>query len=116
MKQESAFKTLLKVMSNFFIKIPNTFDKDFIKERRHLHFGLSFIIMFALFVFAHFFMQFEYAPVWVAIIFGWLGAYIINFLREVYREDKHGYRFDFLDIFAGAWGGIFASLIYLLIF
>lgn len=116
MKQPTAFETFLKVILNFFIKIPNTFDKDFIKQRRHLHFIYTFLIIFAVFIFFHFFMHFKNVSILIVIIFGWFGGYMGNFIREGYREDKYGYTFDWLDIFAGTWGGITASLFYFFIF
>jgi hypothetical protein len=106
----------MMLVLNFFIKLPMVFNKDFIKARRHLHYSLTFLIMFGLFVFAKFFMQFTNIPVIPTIVFGWLGGWMINALREGYREDKYDYPFDWLDVFAGTWGGITASIVYMIIF
>jgi hypothetical protein len=116
MDNHTPFQGLLQSLWNPFKNFKNIFNKDFIKERRHLHFSLSAVILFAFFVFAHFFMKFNEAPFWVVLLFGWFGAWLINTLREGYREDKYDYPFDWLDVFAGAWGGITASIVYMIIF
>jgi hypothetical protein len=103
-------------MSTFFTSFPEIFFKHFVKERRHLHFILSLIITLASFIFAHFYMDFAGGPIIVYLIIGWFEAYFINWLRESYFEYKYKAPFDYLDIYAGAYGGIVASIIYLLIF
>ena len=113
----STFIALLKTMSTFFTSFPNIFFKTFIKERRYLHFILSLLITLASFIFAHFYMDFSGGPVWVYILIGWFEAYGINWLREGYYNYKSKYEieFDYLDVYAGAYGGILASIIYILI-
>ena len=71
--------------------------------------------MLGLFTIAHFFMKFNYAPFVVVILFGWFGAWIGNYVREWYIEVRLGYKWDWLDIWAGCYGGLLASVIYLLI-
>jgi hypothetical protein len=62
-------------------------------------------------------MDFSGGPVWVYILIGWFEAYGINWLREGYYNYKSKYEieFDYLDVYAGAYGGILASIIYILI-
>jgi hypothetical protein len=105
-------------MLTFFTSFPQIFFKDFVKERRHLHFSYSIVITLASFIFAHFFMKFAGGPILVYLIIGWFEAYTFNWLREAYFEYKSNYEieFDYLDVYAGAYGGILASIIYLLIF
>lgn len=114
----STFIALLKTILSFFTSFPKIFFKDFVKERRHLHFICSFIITFPSFIFAYYFMSFSGGPIWVYLIIGWFEAYMINWLREAYFEYKSDYKikFDYLDVYAGAYGGILASIIYILIF
>ena len=114
----STFIALLKTMSTFFTSFPEIFFKNFIKERRHLHFIFSFLITFPSFIFAHHFMYFQGGPIIVYLIIGWFEAYAINWLREAYYEYKSNYDvpMDYLDVYAGAYGGIAATITYLLIF
>jgi hypothetical protein len=116
MKQPTPFENLLQSLWNPFKNFKNIFNKYAFEERRHLHFSLSAVILFAFFVFAHFFMKFNEAPIWVVILFGWFGAWFINAAREWYREVKYKYKWDWLDIWAGCYGGASASFIYILIF
>jgi hypothetical protein len=116
MKQPTPFENLLQSLWNPFKNFKNIFNKDFKKQRRDKHFNYSAFIMLGLLVFAHFFMKFDKAPFWVVILFGWFGAWMGNFAREWYRKVRLGYKWDWLDIWAGCYGGASASFIYILIF
>lgn len=113
----STFIALLKTMSTFFTSFPQIFFKDFFKERRYLHFSLSIVIVLASFIFAYHFMNFDGGPFWVYILMGWFQGYTMNWAREWYYNYKSKYEipFDYLDIYAGAYGGIIASILYLII-
>lgn len=111
----SSFKSLLEVLSQPFKNFKNIFNKDFIKQRRHLHFGISFAIIFSFFFFGQNVkdLQLEYFPLWATLLFGWFGAYGINFAREWYYAVKGLAKWDWLDIWAGAYGGLTAAILYL---
>jgi hypothetical protein len=109
--------SLLKTMSTFFTSFSDIFFKNFIKERRYLHFFLSIAIVLASFIFAYHFMNFDGGPVWVYLVIGWFQGYTMNWVREWYYNYKSKYEieFDYLDVYAGAYGGIIASILYLII-
>lgn len=107
--------SLLKTMSTFFTSFSDIFFKNFVKQRRHLHFSLSVAIVLASFIFAYYFMNFDGGPVWVYLVIGWFQGYAINWLREGYYQEFHEAPFDYLDVYAGAYGGITASILYLII-
>ena len=113
-----SFISLLKTMLTFFTSFKTIFFKDFVKERRHLHFSLSILMVFSCFIFAHYFMYFSGGPIWVYLILGWFNGYSVNWLREAYYnyKSKDEIKFDYLDVYAGAYGGIVASIIYILLF
>jgi hypothetical protein len=113
MKKQSPFQGLLQSLWNPFRNFKNIFDKDFKKQRRDKHFVYSTGILLGLFTFAHFFMKFDAAPFWVVLLFGWFAAWAGNFAREWYREVKLGYKWDWLDIWAGCYGGLTAAILYL---
>lgn len=114
----SSFFSLLKVMSKPFTRIGEVFNfKTFFKERRYLHFIVSFLIV-GLFYFGG--SQFKttqisYYPWWVVLIFGWMVAYGINYSREWVLKVRGKAEWDILDIFAGAYGGGIAAVVYLLV-
>ena len=105
------FKTILK----FFISSPQIFFKDFIKERRYLHFICSILIVLPCLLFGYKYMDLENVPIVFIIFLGAFGAFVINWLREGYYEQYHNAFFDYLDVYAGAYGGIAAAIIYLII-
>jgi hypothetical protein len=109
--------SLLKTMSTFFTSFSDIFFKNFVKQRRHLHFSLSVAIVLASFIFAYYFMNFDGGPFWVYVVIGWFQGYAINWAREWYYNYKSKYEieFDYLDVYAGAYGGITASILYLII-
>ena len=103
-----------------FIKAPfvnffNIFNKDFIKERRDLHFVVSFLIVYTFLLVGSAIpaLQIDQLPFWFIMILGWFGAYAANFFREHYYARK-GARFDFLDIYAGCYGGLLASIFFVI--
>jgi hypothetical protein len=116
MKQQTPFQGLLQSLWNPFKNFKNIFNEDFKKSGREKHFLYSVGILFILFMFAHFFMKFDASPFWVVLLFGWFGAWMGNFAREWYREVRLGYKWDWLDIWAGCYGGLVAAIFYLLIF
>lgn len=111
----STFITLLRSVLSFFTSFPQIFFKDFIKERRHLHFTYSLVITFLSLLFAHKFMYFGDVQIWGVLFIAAFEGYVINWLREGHYENKYGAPFDYLDIYAGTYGGIAAAIIYLLI-
>ena len=113
----STFIALLKTMSTFFTSFPQIFFKDFFKERRYLHFICSIVITFLSLLFAYRYMYIEDLPILFIVFLGWYEAYAVNWAREWYYNYKSKYEtsFDYLDIYAGAYGGIVASIIYLII-
>ena len=113
----STFIALLKTISTFFTSFPQIFFKNFIKERRYLHFICSILITFLSLLFAYKYMYLGDLPMLFIIFLGWFEAYAINWLREGYYNYKSKYEieFDYLDVYAGAYGGIAAAVIYLLI-
>jgi hypothetical protein len=54
-------------------------------------------------------------PILFIVFLGWFVSYAINWLREGYYQEFHEAPFDYLDVYAGAYGGIIASIIYLII-
>jgi hypothetical protein len=113
----SSFYSLLQALSQPFKNFKNIFNKDFIKERRHLHYGLSFIIVFVFFFFGDNVkeLQLEYFPFWAVLLFGWFSAWGINFAREWYYAIKGLAKWDWLDIWAGCYGGLTAAILYLFV-
>jgi hypothetical protein len=113
----SSFFSLLQVLSQPFKNFKNIFNKDFIKQRRHLHFIVSAIITFAFFDFGQDVkdLQLQYFPFWAVLLFGWFFAYGINFAREWYYAAKGAAKWDWLDIYAGAYGGLLAAILHLIL-
>ena len=113
----STFIALLKTMSTFFTSFPQIFFKDFFKERRYLHFICSIVITFLFLLFAYKYMHLGDLPILFIVFLGWFQSYTMNWSREWYYNYKSKYEipFDYLDIYAGAYGGIIASIIYLII-
>lgn len=114
----NSFLILLKTISTFFTNFPKIFfSKDFVKKRRHLHFICTIPIILVCFLFAYKYMHLKDLPMLFIIFLGWFGGYSINWLREGYYNYKSKYKipFDYLDVHAGAYGGITASIIYLII-
>jgi hypothetical protein len=112
----SSFNSLLKVLSQPFKNFKNIFNKDFVKQRRHLHFIVSFAIVFSFFFFGQNVedLQLQYFPFWVTLLFGWFAAYGINFAREWYYAAKGAALWDQLDIYAGCYGGLLGAILFLL--
>lgn len=115
MKKQTPFEGLLVSLWNPFKNFKNIFNEDFKEQGRAKHLVYSACIMLGLFAFAHFFMKFDDAPFWVVLLFGWFGAWIGNYVREWYREVRLGYKWDWLDIWAGCYGGLAAAIEYLFI-
>lgn len=113
--KSTAFKNLVKNTINFLVSPTKIFGKNFIKNRYHLHFFLTLGIVLALMTFAYFFMSF-YPPIFVALAAGWFLGHTGNLIREGYLEDKGVTIFDWNDVFAGAWGGIVASVLFIIKF
>lgn len=111
--RKTAFQDILKNTINFLVSPPRIFGKNFRKNRYHLHFFVTLGIVLALMTFAYFFMAF-YPPIFVALLAGWFLGHTGNLIRESYLEDKGIGLFDWDDIFAGAWGGIVASIIFII--
>lgn len=111
--KSTAFKNLVKNAINFLVSPPRIFGKNFIKNRYHLHFFVTLGIVLALMTFAYFFMRF-YPPIPVAIAAGWFLGHTGNLIREGYLEDRGRAIFDWYDVFAGAWGGIVASILFII--
>lgn len=109
----------LKGLYNFLIpginSITKVFSKNFIKERYYLHFFISLVLTFLsvrlLVVYAHF----NDLPAGIKILVGWMGAYLVNYYRETLLFKIGKAKFDFLDIHAGAYGGIIGTVIYILL-
>lgn len=112
---KSPFQNLLISLMNPFISFNQIFNNEFNKQRRDMHFWASSLLLSGFFCLAYLFLDFKDTPYLAVLSFGWFGAWGINFAREWYREVRLGYRFDWLDIWAGCYGGLFASLNYLLI-
>lgn len=111
--KSTVFKNLVKNTINFLVSPPKIFGKNFIKNRYYLHFFLTLGIVLALMTFSHLFMAF-YPPVIVALVAGWFLGHTINLIREGYLEDRGRAVFDWNDVFAGAWGGIVASIFFII--
>lgn len=112
--KSTAFKSLVKNTINFLVSPLRIFGKNFIKNRYHLHFFVTLVIVLALMTFAYFFMRF-YPPIPVAIAAGWFLGHTGNLIRESYLEDKGVATFDWNDVFAGAWGGIISAILFTII-
>ena len=115
MKTHSFFK-LLNILKHPFVNFFNIFNKDFFKERRDLHFALSFAIILLFLVIGDLVkeLQLDQLPFWFIMILGWFGAYFANFLREHYYARK-GAKWDWFDIYAGCYGGLTAAILYLVL-
>lgn len=113
--KSTPFNGLIKNVINFLVSPLEIFGKNFIKNRYYLHFSLTLGIVLALMTFAYFFMSF-YPPVIVALVAGWFLGHTGNLIREGYLEDKGAAIFDWNDVFAGAWGGIVASILFIIKF
>ena len=103
--KSTAFKNLVKNAINFLVSSPRIFGKNFIKNRYYLHFFLTLGIVLALMSF--------YPIILIALVAGWFLGYTGNLIRESYLEDRGRAVFDWNDVFAGAWGGISASLLFI---
>ena len=111
--KSTPFNSLIKNVINFLVSPPKIFGKNFIKNRYYLHFFLTLGIVLALMTFAYFFMAF-YPPIFVALVAGWFLGHTGNLIREGYLEDRGRAIFDWNDVFAGAWGGIVASIFFII--
>lgn len=107
--------SLLKILKHPFVNFFNIFNKDFYKERKDLHFVFSFAIVLLFLVIGHAVkeLQIDQLPFWFILILGWFIAYFINFIRENYYARK-GAKWDWFDIYAGCYGGLFAAIVHLL--
>lgn len=104
-----------------FIKAPfvnffNIFNKDFIKERRDLHFAISLLIIYSFLLIGDAIpaLQIDQLPFWFIMILGWFGAYFANFIREHYYATK-GAKWDWFDVYAGCYGGLVGAIVYIIL-
>jgi hypothetical protein len=111
----SAVPGLIKFLSGGFTAIPKVFGKNFFKERYYLHFFISLLYTFLSIRVMCVHMYLEDTPVWFKIFIGWIGAYVINLVREGFLEDQGRAKFDWCDVHAGGYGGIVGTIIYILI-
>ena len=114
--KSTTFSNLLQAMSQPFKKIKEVFSlKTFFTERRHLHFAISTLIVACFFVLGDDVkaLQIEYFPFWFVLLFGWFFGYGINFAREWYYAVKGAAKWDWIDIYAGCYGGLVAAILYL---
>lgn len=111
----SAVPGLLKFLTGFFIAIPKVFGKNFFKERYYLHFFVTLPIVLAILKLGFLYFRFGDFPISILILAGWVIGYMINLIREGYLEDTGKAKFDWCDVHAGGYGGIFATIIYILI-
>jgi hypothetical protein len=88
---------------------------DFKKERWDMHFGYSLIISIALMIFMTLFMYLGDTPIAFQLFLGWFGLLIVNFLRELYMEEKYKAPFDWRDVRMGGYGGLVGSAIFIFI-
>lgn len=112
----SAFFSLLEAMYQPFKRIKEVFDsKTFFTERRHLHFAISALIVTCFFVLGDDVkaLQIEYFPFWFVLVFGWFFAYGWNFAREWVLAKLGLAKWDWIDIYAGCYGGLVVSILYL---
>lgn len=108
--------SLLKILKHPFVNFFNIFNKDFFKERRDLHFVLSFAIILLFLVIGDLVkeLQLDQLPFWFIMILGWFGAYFANFVREHYYARK-GAKWDWFDIYAGCYGGLVGAIVYIIL-
>ena len=95
--------------------IPKVFSKNFIKERYYLHFFISLVLTMLSVRLLIVYAQFSDVQTIGTLLIGWTGAYFVNWTREGWFSLK-GNKFDYLDVHAGAYGGIIGTSVYILLF
>jgi hypothetical protein len=107
----SALKGLWDTLTPVVTSIPKVFSKNFFKERFHLHFLITFVIVLAAIRLLFLYCYLGDTPIWFHIIIGYMIGYGINFVREGYYFKK-GAPWSQLDVYAGAYGGTLATILY----
>lgn len=108
-----SLKGLWGVLTPVVTSIPKVFGKDFIKERFHLHFSITFVLALAFIRLLFLYCYLGDTPWYFQIIVGYMFGYAINFAREGYYSTK-GAPWSQLDTYAGAYGSTAATILYIL--
>jgi hypothetical protein len=109
-----SLKGLWDVLTPVVTSIPKVFGKNFIKERYYLHLSVTFVLAFAFIRLLFLYCYLGTTPWFVQIIVGYMFGYGINFVREGYYFKIGAAKWDSLDVYAGAYGATFATILYIL--
>lgn len=108
-----SLKGLWGALTPVVTSIPKVFSKNFIKERFHLHFSITFVLALAVVRLLFLYCYLGDTTWWFQIIVGYMFGYAINFVREGYYFQR-GAPWSQLDVYAGAYGATLATIIYIL--
>lgn len=112
----SPFDSLLKnALLPVITNLKYFFHKDFIKENYISHFGVSLVLTFLSIHLLTMYCYLGITPILFQLVIGYLGAYIVNYLREFYYNKIKGYPFSYIDVIFGGYGGFTGTSIYLII-
>lgn len=113
MKKTPFYKNVLNNIIAYFTSLKFFFRKEFIAELYWKHLLFSFLLSLLPFALLLVYCQLEDTPMLFQIFINGLCCYVVNWLREAYKEDtakKKGlkYPFDIVDVYFGSYGGIIA--------
>jgi len=101
---------------NYFLDMKKIFGPLFIKNRYHLHLGLSFLLTIPTILFMMNYMHLADTGLFFQTFIGAFGAGIVNFVREWYYAKFYKAPFDGTDINMGSYGGLLGVLVAVLIY
>jgi hypothetical protein len=110
------FRAVPKVYNFFKVgvtNIPKIFGNDFIEQRYYLHFILTALFVLLPLRFMYLYMDLGTTSNWFQALLGFGFGYLLNAVRESYLYEIGKAKFDWLDIQAGAWGGLVGAIIYI---
>lgn len=98
-------------IKNYFMDMTKIFGPLFIKNRYHLHMGLSFLLTVPSILFMMFFMNLDGTGLPFQVFLGGFGAFGVNFIRELIYEEIYKAPYDRTDVNMGSYGGLLGALV-----
>ena len=96
---------------NYFLDMKKIFSPLFIKNRYHLHLGLSFLLTIPTILFMMNYAHLADTGLFFQSFLGAFGAAAVNFSREWYYGKFYGAPWDGTDINMGSYGGWLGALV-----
>jgi hypothetical protein len=102
---------ILERTKNYFLDMKKIFTPLFIKNRYHLHLGLSFLLTAPTILFMLFFLDLADTGLFFQSFVGGFGAGCVNFAREWYYGKYYNAPYDGTDVNMGSYGGWLGALL-----